>query len=104
MLILLFTDPLTEFSCASCLCKFFVTGYWIIIQLPNRQQETESFEFLLHTNGIIAISITNDYIKISAQSYVKTLGAGGINQTAKAPVDPRILGGFPLCAMHVLYL
>ncbi len=35
-------------------------------------------------------------ILISAGSWLKSLGAGGIRQTAKAPVDPRICGGFAI--------
>ena len=41
-------------------------------------------------------SIAIYYVNISAEACLKSSGAGGIRQTAKAPVDLRIRGGFPI--------
>ena len=103
------TDPLTIFSGISNTFRFLMINLWTHIEPSDHQQNSRIFRFLHKVSGILATSFSDTYVKISARSCLKTLGAGGTTAKPRkppkmihlrglrffnnAPVDPRILGG-----------
>jgi len=78
----------------------------------DHQQGARIFEFLHQIDALVVNSTANIYIKISARSCLKALGAGGstakprnppkilylkgVRFFYKAPVNLRIFGGFAI--------
>ena len=61
------------------------------IEFTDHQKDTRISKFLQQATGYLVASITNTYIKISARSHLKSLGAGG---TTAKPRKPSLIFGF----------
>ena len=70
-------DRMAEFS---IMLGFHNLSHLINTKSAIHQQNTGIFEFLHHNIGIIAFSRAIYYIKNSAGSCLKSMGAGGIRQ------------------------
>ena len=85
---------------ASIISSLSATGSSGIIRIVCRKRKPLNLYYSLY--GFIANSVANDYIKISARSYLKSLGTGGTteaNHRSRIVNDLRdfLLEGWPIC-------
>jgi hypothetical protein len=62
-----------------------MTNEIILFKLPNRQQLIERSEILILVDALIALTGSDDYLRISAGSCKESMGAGGTTPNREPP-------------------